>query len=134
MLKRDIDLQIENTDDSQARLNFFRIREFLLETIVPNVGIAFWNPVQTSVGYTSKFLDEVYADTRTVAFTVSAPANPELGDRFRIIDSNGNFATKNLTIHGNNKNVDGAATKLLSTNNSHKEVVYNGSQWITLAL
>lgn len=58
------------------------------------------------------------------AFTVKLPANPEQGEIHDIKDGGLNCATYNITIDGNGRNIDGAATQVMSTNGMSLRMVY----------
>lgn len=73
-------------------------------------------------------------DTTGGAFTLTLPLTPSIGDWVEVWDSEGNFATANLTVGRNGENIDGAASDLvLSTNNSRTKLVYASASrgWIT---
>jgi hypothetical protein len=48
--------------------------------------------------------------------TAKFPAAPTTGDWYYIIDTNQNAGTNNITLDGNGKNINGAATKVMNTN------------------
>jgi hypothetical protein len=66
-------------------------------------------------------------DCTSAAFTITLPAAPYLGEThtFKKIDASANA----LTISGNGKDIDGAATNVLSTQYAHARLTYNGATW-----
>lgn len=66
----------------------------------------------------------------TAARTVNLPANPSLGDAYRIKDSTGTAATNNITIQGNGHDIENSSSNTISTNFGRVAVVYNGTQWV----
>lgn len=60
----------------------------------------------------------------TSAQTVYLHPRPQDGARLAVIDASGNFATRNLTLNGNGRLVDGAATDVLSTNGQSIQYFY----------
>ena len=86
--------------------------------------------VLKTAAYTATNSERILADTATTAaFTVTLLASPKTGWTVYFHDPNGNWATDNLTLDGNGKNVMGASTLVLSTNNDTLGVVYSGSEW-----
>ena len=73
----------------------------------------------------------IYADTSSAsgAFTLTLPSTPVLGLTYKIKDSSGAASTKNVTISGNGKNIDGSSTYVLNLNYAMIELIYNGTQW-----
>lgn len=75
------------------------------------------------------------ADTRVLAYpTVNAvqlqlPPAPTLGRRISVKDASGTSATWNITLLGNGKTIDGAASRVISMNYSLLQVDYNGTEW-----
>ncbi len=78
--------------------------------------------------------DQVVVVNKTTgaATTVNLPASPRTGQQFKIKDGKGDAATNNITITPAAGNIDGAATKVISTNYGAATVVYNGTQWNAL--
>jgi hypothetical protein len=74
----------------------------------------------------------VYADTTAGPFSLLLPAVPYEGQSYKFVDNApaGSFAANNLTINGNGKTINGAATLVLSTNFASYELRYNGTNWI----
>lgn len=58
------------------------------------------------------------------ATTLYMPPNPQDGARLAVIDASGNFATYNLTLNGNGREVDGGTTDVLSTNGQSIQYIY----------
>lgn len=69
------------------------------------------------------------------ARTIYLPASPDDGARFGVIDVSGNFSTTGLTINGNGRNIDGAATLALSTDGYSGEWFYREDlgNWVAYA-
>jgi len=72
----------------------------------------------------------VAPDTSGGACTAKLPAAPATGAWYAIGDYKSNAGTNNITIDGNGKNINGVATKLISTNGGTARVVYLGSEWM----
>jgi hypothetical protein len=70
-------------------------------------------------------------DTAGSAVTVTLPASPATGAAIFFVDAFGSFNTNNLTIDGNNKNIMGSPTLVVSTANQSIGVFYNGTEWRT---
>lgn len=78
--------------------------------------------------YTALLSDNIIADTNGGVFTITLPASPGLGDRVRIKDSRGTFATNNLTVARNGSNIVALASDLiLDINNADITFVYQDS-------
>ena len=71
----------------------------------------------------------IFADTSANVITVTLQAEPILGNKVTIHDNTGSFATNNLTVNGNGKNINGNATLVLSEDNSTTRLIYNGNEW-----
>ncbi len=83
-----------------------------------------------TTNYTVLVTDEVIAVGLTgAATTVTLPASPTSGDTYMVKDENGGAATRNITIAGNGKNIDGAASLVIAANFASRKVVYTGAQW-----
>jgi hypothetical protein len=79
--------------------------------------------------------DEILADSTSGIFTLTLPAAPLLGDRVRILDPKGIWATNNVTVNRNGNNIGGSASDLtLNVNNGRVELVFDGSSnWLVIA-
>lgn len=67
----------------------------------------------------------INADTTTQAFTITLPSDPLDSDEIDIRDCGFTFATNNLTIAGNGKNIMGdPSTIVLDVNGTHVKLVY----------
>ncbi len=74
-----------------------------------------------------------FCDTAAAAWTLTMPANPEVGDTIWVVDVKGTFATNNLTLDGNSKNIHRqAADVTMNINDVSKMLVYQGASngWI----
>lgn len=63
------------------------------------------------------------------ATTVTLPASPSAGRVLVVKDGKGDAASNNITVSGNGKNIDGAASVTIGTNYDVRRLVYNGTQW-----
>lgn len=68
------------------------------------------------------------------ATTVYFPLNPQDGARMSVVDRAGNFATYNLTVHGNGRTIEDALSKVLNTS-ATKDWFYRADQgtWVAMA-
>lgn len=84
-------------------------------------------------GVTALNTDEIIVINKSpdASTTVTLMANPDIGKIIRIKDGKGNASNPSLhiTTSGNGKNIDGAATLVISTNYGSHTLVYNGTQW-----
>jgi len=73
----------------------------------------------------------VLVNTLGGAVTVLLPASSgiQVGHRVRIVDAKRNFAVNNCTVDGNGKNINGAATLVLSTQDGGVELIWGGTTW-----
>lgn len=124
------DTQIDNTSHV-AGATVKAALENLLTAVVANQGrltsIETW--IEKTAAYTADANDRILCKTDGGAFTVKCPASPTKGDAFYLHDPTGNWNTANLTVDGNGKNIMGAATLVLNTNNDTLGAVYNGTEW-----
>jgi hypothetical protein len=61
--------------------------------------------------------------------TITLPSSPPVGKTYIIKDGRGDAATNNITVNGNGKNIDGAASFVININYGSLSLVYNGTQW-----
>jgi len=66
-------------------------------------------------------------------FTVTLPATPINGQVFKIKDISGQALTYNVIIDGNGNNIDGGSSASINTDYGALELIYNGSDWFSLA-
>ncbi|TXH13741.1 MAG: hypothetical protein E6R03_10740 [Hyphomicrobiaceae bacterium] len=61
--------------------------------------------------------------------------NPSMGARLAIQDIPGNFATYNLTVHGNGRRIEGQSSIILITDSTNTEWLYDNEQgdWLKIA-
>ena len=86
--------------------------------------------VEVATTYTAVQSDFLYCDTSAGAFTVTLPANPANNNRVSFLDISSNFATANLTIGRNGKNIMGLAEDLiLNLDNDSTELIYINGDW-----
>ena len=60
---------------------------------------------------------------------MTLPAAPTTYRRYIVKDRTGNATTNNITVNGNGKNIDNAATKVISGNFGSTQLLYNGTSW-----
>lgn len=65
------------------------------------------------------------------ATAVNLPATPATGLTYVIKDCKGDATTNNITITPAAGNIDGAATLVIVANSISKQVIYNGTQWVS---
>jgi hypothetical protein len=103
----------------------------------------YWSPIQTTqklllVDVTSTPFNVVdgyfvtFMVNTTTAKIINLPANPTIGDPYRVKDATGNAAANNITVQGNGHNIDGSSSHVISTNYSSTLYVFNGTQWSKL--
>jgi hypothetical protein len=87
--------------------------------------------VTSGASYTVDPLDDVVIVNKETgsATTVTLPASPTVGEVVTVKDGKGDAATNNVTVAGNGKNIDGAASYVLNNNYGAVSLVYNGTQW-----
>ena len=74
-----------------------------------------------------------FCDTSATAWTMTLPATPTAGDTIWIVDAKGTFATNNLTLAGNGKNIHRqAADVTMNINDVSKMLIYHNATngWI----
>jgi hypothetical protein len=101
----------------------------------PVTGGLSWQSVQTS-NFTAVAGNGYPVNTTSGAITVTLPASPSAGNFITLSDYAGTFATNNLTINPNGKNLNGASTNKLLINNRYSvNLVYiDATQgWISYA-
>lgn len=87
-------------------------------------------PVVMPAGdYTVLNSDYFVGATTSAARAITLPAAPVAGETHRIKDITGTGAANNITVSGNGKNIDGAATFVINTNRGSIDVIYNGTEW-----
>lgn len=74
-------------------------------------------------------VDVIDCDAAAGAIECDLPASPDTGETYVFRKSD---ATNNVTIDGNGKNIDGAATKVLSSQYDTARLSYNGTEWAVL--
>ena len=67
-------------------------------------------------------------DTTSAAFSVTLPASPTTGQYVVLADQTGQWATNNLTVGRNSKNIAGQAADLVcNVANAHVTLVWSGN-------
>lgn len=75
----------------------------------------------------------VAINTSGGARTVDLPATPVSGDRYLIKDDSGNAGANNITINATGGyDIEGDASKTISSNYSAMELIFNGTNWRTV--
>lgn len=88
--------------------------------------------VKTSSGdYDVTDSDTVIVINKTVgaATQVNFPASPATGRVLIVKDGKGDAAAHNITVSGNGKNIDSAASVTITTNYGVARYIYNGTEW-----
>jgi len=75
----------------------------------------------------------ILANNPTSGITLTLPATPLNGQAFKLKDIGGNALVYGVTVSGNGKNIDGAATALINTSYGALEVMYDGTNWFSMA-
>ncbi len=94
-------------------------------------GIQFHVEIVTTSPFTATTASVYISVNRTVAgaTTVNLPATPNQGQLVFVKDDKGDAGANNITIQGNGKNIDGAGSKVISSNLGVFTLIYNGTQW-----
>ena len=80
--------------------------------------------------YTAFAGDKIFANTTGVAFTITLPASPTIGDEVRFVDLANHFDTNNLTVGRNSEKIYGATSDLtVVTEGAAFALVYSGSTY-----
>lgn len=88
--------------------------------------------IKTSAGaYVVSTTETFIVINKTVgaATTVTLPASPNTGRMLIVKDGKGDAGANNITVDGNGKTIDSAATKVISTNYDLRRLIYNGTEW-----
>lgn len=83
----------------------------------------------TAASYTVLSTDQDVFVNRAGAVALTLPASPATGQRHFVKDISGAAATNNVTVTPSAGTVDGAASKVLSSNYEAMTFVYNGTEW-----
>ncbi len=79
-------------------------------------------------GYNLAANTKYLTDTTSAAFSVTLPASPSTGQFVVLTDQTGQWATNNLTVGRNSKNIAGAAADLVcNVANAHVTLVWSGN-------
>lgn len=76
--------------------------------------------------------DKVILCNASAGITVTLPLSPSAGDTYKVKDKSGAANTNNITVSGNGKNIDGAASFVMNRNYQSAELIYDGSSWSIL--
>jgi hypothetical protein len=85
--------------------------------------------ITKDTAYSALVGDRILADTSGAAFAVTLPATPTNGDEIWFADPGSNWAANALTVNGNGKNIDDAATFAGDLNGGYFTLIYNGTAW-----
>lgn len=92
---------------------------------LPGGGGVSWQAVKTA-SFTAVAGQGYFVDSSSGIITITLPATPALGDEIFIVDYAGTFATNNITIANNGKNIQGVLNSAtLSTNKQSIQLVYS---------
>lgn len=94
--------------------------------------LRFTPSIKTDSGnYVVLSTDTVVIVNKTVggATQVTLEAAPATGRVIIVKDGKGDANSNNITISGNGKNIDGAATLVINANYGTSRIIYNGTQW-----
>lgn len=99
-------------------------------------GLNLFPRIATAISYTALVTDYIIGVTSTAAartITLPTAAAAGKGRIFIIKDESGAAGTNNITIDGNGaETIDGAATKVISTNYGVVRIYSNGTAWFTI--
>lgn len=79
--------------------------------------------------YTTLASDYVILVDTSSARTINLIAAPTAGATYRIRDNVGSAAANNITISGNGKNINGAASYTINVAYGAVDLIYNGTEW-----
>lgn len=128
--------------NNTERARFLSTGELGINTSTPastlhiNGSISIKRSTVNDTAYTILNTDHVIAVTAlSAARTLTLPtvASAKEGKLFRIKDESGNAGTFNITVDGNgSETIDGALTKVISSNYGSINIYCNGSAWFTV--
>lgn len=72
-----------------------------------------------------------YVVEASASFSVTLPLNVKKGDWVVLVDRSGSFGTYPITVLGNSKQIDGAASLLMSKPRTFYMFTFNGTQWVS---
>lgn len=86
---------------------------------------SFWSTSVQTGTHLATVNEEIFVDTSGGAATMTLPAGPSVGNRVKMVDYAGTWATNSVTVERNGANINGvAADFILNVNNSWVEFVY----------
>lgn len=90
--------------------------------------------VTSASPYNALVTDGVIISNKSVAGagTINLSSTLQTGRVVIIKDGKGDANTNNITVQGNGKNIDGAASKVINTAYGVLRLIYNGTEWNTL--
>lgn len=75
-----------------------------------------------------------YAVQANASFTVTLPAAPKAGDWVVLMDRSGTVGSYPITVAGNSKQIDGAASFTMNQKRSAYQFTYSGTAWFSFML
>jgi hypothetical protein len=90
--------------------------------------------VTSASPYNALVTDCVIISNKTVAGagTINLSSTLQTGRVVIIKDGKGDANANNITVQGNGKNIDGAASKVINTAYGVLRVIYNGTEWSSI--
>lgn len=90
--------------------------------------------VTSASPYNALVTDCVIISNKTVAGagTINLSSTLQTGRIVIIKDGKGDANANNITVQGNGKNIDGAASKVINTAYGVLRVIYNGTEWSSI--
>lgn len=82
--------------------------------------------------YTTLGSDYIILVDTSLARTITLIASPTNGQQIIIKDNVGSASTNNITVSGNAKNIDGAASFTMNVNYQSVALMYQGTEWRVL--
>jgi hypothetical protein len=92
-----------------------------------------YSAVTTNVTLSTGSSYVILANSPSAIITITLPLTPLNGQVFKIKDIGGQALTYPVTVAGNGLNVDGSPNATINTNYGALELLYNGTNWFSLA-
>jgi len=121
------DLQI-GLPDLSAKLQLFGDLILKASSVTLDGGVTYTTPKNTNC------INIFYSGIGSGAITIKLPEKKTTGQIAIIKDASGDASTINLTLStSDNTTIDGASTQTISTDYEAKILLWNGTEWITIA-